>query len=101
MAANILILLCMFKLGMNPGMGLSGLKPYKQKYCPPNEMKPISLFGLGLMFFATFVSKIFRNYIIFENIIFRFKTFWLKLQPKLAPPKPKILATSLNESPDL
>jgi len=31
--------------------------PPKQKYSPPNEMKPNSPFGLGLMFFARFVSK--------------------------------------------
>jgi len=29
------------------------------------------------------------------NLFFASKTFWLKLQPKLAPPKPKILVTSL------
>jgi len=39
-------------------MGLGGgLNPPKQKYSPPNEMKPIGPFGLGLMFFARFVSK--------------------------------------------
>jgi len=36
-------------------MGLGGGLSLKQKYSPPNEMKPISSFGLGLMFFARFV----------------------------------------------
>jgi len=41
-------------------MGLGGLNlsPPKQKYSPPNKMKPISPFGLGLIFFARYVSKI-------------------------------------------
>jgi len=29
--------------------GLGGLKPPKQKYSPPKEMKPISPFGLKLI----------------------------------------------------
>jgi len=34
-----------------------GFKPLKQIYSPPNEMKPISPFGLELIVFAKFVSK--------------------------------------------
>jgi len=34
-----------------------GLNPPIQKYSPQNKMTPISLFGLGLMFFARCVSK--------------------------------------------
>jgi len=48
--------------------GLEGfMPPSQQKYSPllANEMKPISPFGLGLMFFARFVSKkLFKLYYI-------------------------------------
>jgi len=37
--------------GLNPPLSNKNIAP------PPNEMKPISTFGLGLMFFARFVSK--------------------------------------------
>jgi len=39
-----------------------GLGPPKQRYSPLNEMKPISPFGIGLMFFAS-------TYIIQEIVI--------------------------------
>jgi len=48
-------------------------------------MKPISPIGLGLMFLARFASNRFG-----------FDKFCLNLQPKFAPLKPKILATSLG-----
>jgi len=68
-------------------------------------MKPIIPFGLGLMFFARFVSKKFINFIIFDYLkdspaggfFFRFEHFWLKTSAEISPPKPKILATSLGE----
>jgi len=64
-------------------MGLGGLKPPKEKYSPPNEMKPINPFWLGLMFFARFVSKKMNR---LQADFFGYENFWLKLQPKLAPP---------------
>jgi len=81
-------------------------------------MKPIRPFGLGIMFFARFVSKkimgikpiLFQHYIgpvqlkvkLQQAFFFRLVKFSLKLQPNLAPPpippKSKILATSLKLS---
>jgi len=37
------------------GVG-GGLKPPNKNIAPPNKMKPISSFGLWLLFFARFVS---------------------------------------------
>jgi len=45
-------------------VGGGWLKPPKQKYSPPNEMKPISPFGLGLLFFSRFVSTNLINVFI-------------------------------------
>jgi len=44
------------------GGGGVGLSPPNQKYSPLNEMKPIRPFGLGLMFYARFVSKKLMDY---------------------------------------
>jgi len=63
-----------------------GLKPPKHKYCPlPNEMKPVSFFGLGLMFFARFASK---QISAAGGIVFSL-TFYLSPPPKkkLSPSK--------------
>jgi len=51
-------------------MGLGGLSPPPQtkNIATPNKMKPISPFGLGLMFYARFVSKILLNVIIFDQL---------------------------------
>jgi len=51
---------------------------------PPNKMKPICPFGLGLMFFARFFSKKTKKHLIKFDL--RFKISLLKLQPKLDPP---------------
>jgi len=74
-------------------------------------MKPISPFGLGLMFlldltrqkvmgyrkaikwdYNNLISILYltsRKSTLQAEIVFRFEICWLNLQPKLAPPKPK------------
>jgi len=40
--------------GRNQARAWGGLEPPQKNIAPPNEMKPISPFGLALMFFARF-----------------------------------------------
>jgi len=47
--------------------GLAPPPTHKNIVCPSNEMKPISSFGLRLMFSARFVSKELINCIIFDQ----------------------------------
>jgi len=65
-------------------MGLGGPK---QKYSPPNKRKPISPFGLGLMYF--FFNILFdqsQEPLAGRNVFFTSNFFDSKLQPKLATP---------------
>jgi len=86
-------------LGRDIGGG--GLSPTKQIYAPPNEMKPISPFGIGLMFFHMLFPI---NCFTFDQWkepatggnFFPPRTMLAQTSAEITPPKPKILATSLN-----
>jgi len=60
-----------------------GLSPPKQKYSPPNEMKHISPFGLGINFLVFSIIFHQSKEPAAERNCFRFEKCWLKLQPNL------------------
>jgi len=71
-------------------------------------MKPVNLFGLGLIFFARFVQNLAKIHCLLDlsrpierahckwKYFFRFEKLWLKFQAILSPPQTKNLATSLR-----
>jgi len=68
------------------GLGL----PANKNIAPPNQMKPISHFGLALVFIAFSILYLTSwKRPLQADFFFAFKFFWLKLQPKLAPPNQK------------
>jgi len=86
------------------GFGGGGLSLPKQKYSAPlNEMKPISSYGLGLMFLARSVS-IFLNF-IFDQLKepaaggywFFASKFLDQTSAEFSPPRPNILETCFHE----
>jgi len=91
-------------------LGGGGLNPQNKNIASTNEMKPISTFGLGLMFFTSFVSTKLMGYRIQNNgkkpaaggnVYFASKNVGSNFRRNyIPPPNQKILATFLTRQTD-
>jgi len=72
-----------------------GLSPPNKHIAPPNEMKPICPYGLGLMFFAKFVSiKLIKKFDQLKEPaacrnLFSLRKIVAQISAKISPPNQK------------